>query len=157
MHRVRIIPPLHCHGRASFDPPQAWALEGSTHASKVSPQPPDEQCKECGGSLMASIICNHNYQKDMCKDHSGASMCEHNQMRIWCITPDMRYNKCGGKGFFHHKREKSMCKDCGRSQICEHNRMRIEFSHFHPGQSVPVSIQCREPVQGVQGGRHLPP
>jgi len=43
--------------------------------------------------------CEHNRQRNKCKDCGGASICEHNRIR-------------------------SRCKDCGGASICEHNRIR---------------------------------
>lgn len=61
--------------------------------------------------------CEHNRERNKCKDCGGAGICEHNRIRSRC-------KECGGAGICEHNRERTHCKDCGGSSICEHNRQR---------------------------------
>jgi len=70
-------------------------------------------CKECGGSS----ICDHNRQKSFCKDCRGSSICEHNRRKNYC-------KDCRGSSICEHNRRKDLCKECGGSSICEHNRQK---------------------------------
>ncbi len=71
------------------------------------------ECKQCGWAS----ICEHNRRRNRCKLCGGASICEHNRERYRCIP-------CGGSGICEHNRQKNRCKQCGGSSICEHNRVR---------------------------------
>jgi hypothetical protein len=69
--------------------------------------------------------CEHNRQRNKCKDCGGASICEHNRIR-------------------------SRCKDCGGASICEHNRIRSPSTP--PYQGLPGyggHLRC------MLGGGHL--
>ena len=88
-------------------------------------------CKDCGGGS----ICEHDRQRSKCKDCGGGSICEHNRQRSQCkecggssICEHNRVRshckECGGSSFCEHGRQRSYCKDCGGSSICEHDRRR---------------------------------
>lgn len=72
-----------------------------------------DKCKDCGGSS----ICDHNRRRSQCKLCGGASVCEHQRIRSTCKL-------CGGSGICKHKRRRDRCKECGGSAICQHNRQR---------------------------------
>jgi len=70
-------------------------------------------CKDCGGSS----ICQHNRQKSQCKECGGSSICQHNREKRTC-------KECGGSGICQHNRQKSQCKECGGSRVCQHNKQK---------------------------------
>jgi hypothetical protein len=71
------------------------------------------RCKECGGNG----ICEHNRQKNHCKECGGSAICEHNREKHRC-------KKCKGSGICIHNRVKHRCKECSGSSICKHNRIK---------------------------------
>jgi len=71
------------------------------------------RCKDCGGAS----ICEHNKIRSQCRDCGGSSFCEHNRRRNEC-------RNCGGVLFCEHNKIRSQCRDCGSSLFCEHNRRR---------------------------------
>lgn len=71
------------------------------------------KCKDCGGAG----ICEHNRIRSRCKECGGAGICEHNRERTHC-------KDCGGSSICEHNRRRNHCKDCGGASICEHNRIR---------------------------------
>jgi len=58
-------------------------------------------------------ICEHQWQRNTCKDCGGNGLCEHQRVRTRC-------KDCGGSGICEHQRQRSTCKDWGGSGICEH-------------------------------------
>jgi hypothetical protein len=90
------------------------------------------RCKDCGGSS----LCEHSRRKTECKDCGGSSICEHKRQKSQCkdcggcsICEHNRYKnqckECGGSSLCEHSRRKTECKDCGGSSICEHNRVKF--------------------------------
>ena len=53
--------------------------------------------------------CEHNRQRNKCKDCGGAGICQHNRIRSQCLD-------CGGASICAHRRQRSACKDCKRRQ-----------------------------------------
>jgi len=80
----------------------------------------NKSCDECRVKQKAvreRYKCEHNRQKNRCKECGGCGICEHNRQKILC-------KECGGSGICEHNKRKSQCKDCGGSQICEHNKRK---------------------------------
>ena len=49
--------------------------------------------------------CQHNRQRNLCKECGGSSICQHNRQRSRC-------KECGGGGICQHNRIRSRCKTC---------------------------------------------
>ena len=79
------------------------------------------RCKDCGGGS----ICEHNRQRCKCKECGGSGICEHDRQRCKC-------KECGGASICEHNRIRSTCKECGGSRICEHNRERSTCKECDP-------------------------
>ncbi len=71
------------------------------------------QCKECRGSQ----VCSHGKRKSLCKECGGGAYCVHGRRKNRC-------KECGGSGICVHGREKYSCKECGGSGICVHGRRK---------------------------------
>ena len=70
-------------------------------------------CRECGGAG----ICEHGRRRDACRECGGSSFCEHGRRRQVC-------KDCNGASVCTHGRQRASCRDCKRSSICEHGKER---------------------------------
>ena len=90
----------------------------------------NKQCNHCNEvrrAYKASHKCEHNRQKDQCKDCGGGSICEHNKRRNRC-------KDCGGSQICEHNRRRNECKNCDlegfvKRLICKHNK-RVSSSEL---------------------------
>ena len=105
--------------------PLSWHLMTCEHNKQR------QFCKDCGGGK----VCIHKKIKQNCKQCGGSSICEHNRQRHQCKECNgsslCEHNRqrhqckeCNGSSLCVHKRIKSVCKECGGSGICEHGRIR---------------------------------
>ena len=77
-----------------------------------------KMCNECCEKRNKSIKkCEHNRQRNECKDCNGVSICEHNRRGSRC-------KECKGGSICEHDRRRSTCKECAGSEVCDHNRVR---------------------------------
>jgi len=79
------------------------------------------KCKECGGSQ----ICEHKRQRSRCKECGGSQICEHKRIRSRC-------KECKGVSICEHSRRRDTCKECRGSQICKHKRQRNQCKECKP-------------------------
>lgn len=83
------------------------------HVKKCEHNKQRNLCRECGGSS----ICEHNKQRNYCRECGGSSFCEHNKQRAQCRA-------CNGSSFCEHNKRRNICRACGGALICEHNKRR---------------------------------
>ena len=62
-------------------------------------------CRQRGRESRLKNLCEHQRQKNHCKDCEGTSICEHKRFRFHC-------KDCGGSEILNIKKQKSKCKDC---------------------------------------------
>jgi hypothetical protein len=93
-------------------------------------------CKDCGGSQ----ICPHGKQKSVCKECGGSQICPHGKLKNQC-------KDCGGSQICEHRIMKAKCKDCGGSSICQHNKQRAVCKDCGGSQICPhdkLKNQCKD-------------
>lgn len=94
------------------------------------------KCKECGGSA----ICEHRIERSSCKKCKGGSICIHNRARSRC-------RECGGGSFCEHNRARYKCPECNGAGICEHMKQKHACRICYPAafcEHDRKRDQCRE-------------
>lgn len=89
-------------------------------------------CKDCGGQT----VCEHRKIRGICKDCGGSQLCIHGIRKIRCkkcdgsqyCEHDCRKDQCKfcGTSYCEHGKRKSICKICKGSDICEHNTNKYQ-------------------------------
>ena len=68
-----------------------------------------KRCNRCNENCRMNSKCEHNRQKNLCKECRGSSICDHNRQKNLC-------KECGGSCICEHNRRKNQCKDCMTDQ-----------------------------------------
>lgn len=80
----------------------------------------NKTCIRCSERKKINVIknkCEHNKNKQNCKDCKGSGICEHDNFRYSC-------RECRGAGICEHDKIRSTCKDCKGGGLCIHDKVR---------------------------------
>ena len=110
------------------------------------------KCRDCGGAG----ICEHQRRRSSCKDCGGASICEHQRQRQHCSggvsicehqRPRHQCRDCKGSSLCEHGLRRSTCRECEGSDICVHNRRRRRCNPCQRGDTAPAAWPSRDGPQ----------